>query len=146
MLIFDHFSILRIFKNTAPADDFEDLCICFMIALETDLGPILVRFWAPKSFQNRSQESPERCWKSLSFLHVFGNLQKSIFWPTWPQLGPNLAPKTIPSWSQNWSKIGPKTVSEARSAPEPILERFLIDFDRFWRDFWYDFSLIFVNF
>ena len=127
-----------------PADDFEDLCICFMIALETDLGPILVRFWTPKSFQNRSQEGPERCWKSWSFLHAFGNLQKSIFWPTWPQLGPNLAPKTVPSWSQNWTKIGPKTVSEARSAPEPILGRFLIDIVGFGGDFWYDFSLIFV--
>ena len=64
LLIFDRFSILRILKNTAPANDFEDFCICFMIALETDLGPILVRFWNPKSFQNRSQEGPERCWKS----------------------------------------------------------------------------------
>ena len=61
LLIFDRFSILRIPKNTAPADDFEDICICFMIALETDLGPILVRFWIPKSFQNRSQEGPEGC-------------------------------------------------------------------------------------
>ena len=132
-------------QKHCPADDFEDLCICFMIALETDLGPILVRFWIPKSCQNRSQEGSERCWKSLSFLHAFGNFQKSIFWPTWPQLGPNLASKTVPSWSQNWSKIDPKTVSEARSAPEPILGRFLIDF-RFWVHFWYDFSLIFVNF
>ena len=133
-------------KNTAPADDFEDLYIWFMIALETDLGPILVRFWTRKSVQNRSQEGPESCWKSLSFLHAFGNPQKSIFWPTWLQLGPNLAPKTVPSWSQNSTKIGPKTVSEARSAPEPILGRFLIDFDRFGGDFWYEFSLIFVNF
>ena len=146
MLIFDRFSLLRILKNTALADDFEDLCICFMIALETDLGSILVRFWSPKSFQHRSQEGPERCWKSLPFLHAFGNLQKSIFWPTWSQLGPNLDPKTVPSWSQNRKKIGPKTVSEARSALEPILGRFLIDFDRFWNDFWYEFSLIFVNF
>ena len=61
LLIFDRFSILRIPKNTAPADDFEDICICFMIALETDLGPILVRFWNPKSLQNRSQEGPEGC-------------------------------------------------------------------------------------
>ena len=33
-----------------------------------------------------------------------------------------------PSWVQNGSKIGPKTVSEARSAPEPILDRFGVDF------------------
>ena len=54
----------------------EDACFCAMIALETDLGPILVRFWTPKSFQNRSQEGSEGCWKSLSFLYALGNLQK----------------------------------------------------------------------
>ena len=104
--MFDRFSNLRILKNTAPAYDFEDLCICFMIALETDLGPILVRFWTPKSFQNRTQEGPEGCWKSWSFLHAFGNLQKSIFGPTWPQLGPQDGPKLEPKWDPNRSKKG----------------------------------------
>ena len=42
-------------KNIAPANVFEDFCICFMIALETDLGPILAPFWNPKSIQNRSR-------------------------------------------------------------------------------------------
>jgi len=81
----------------------EDACFCAMIALETDLGPILVRFWTPKSFQNRSQESPEWCWKSCSFLHAFGNLQKIIFlanlgptWPPrWPQVGAQMGPKSV---------------------------------------------------
>ena len=45
-----------------------------------------------------------------------------------------------PSWLQNGVKIDPKTVSEARSAQEPILERFWVDFGthfgRFWDDFW----------
>ena len=84
----------------------------------------------------------------LEIMVVFACLReppKINFWPTWPQLGPNLAPKTVPSWSQNWTKIGPKTVSEARSAPEPILGRFLIDIAGFGGDFWYDFSLIFVK-
>ena len=52
-----------------------------------------------------------------------------MFGPTWPQHGPILAPKMAPSWLQNGVKTGPKTVSEARSAPEPIL-------GRFWDDFW----------
>ena len=53
--IFDWFLTTRILKNTAPANVFDDFCICFMIALETDLGPILAPFWTPKSIQNRSR-------------------------------------------------------------------------------------------
>ena len=133
LLIFDSFSILRILKNIAPADDFEDRCICFMIALETDLGPILVRFWTPKSFQNRSQEGPEGCWKSWSFLHAFGNLQKSIFGPTWPQLGPQDGPKLEPKWDRNRTKKGLGSEVGSRADFGSIFDRFLVDF---WDDFW----------
>ena len=62
-----------------------------------------------------------------------------------------------PSWLQNGVKIGPKTVSEARSAPGPILWRCWVDFGthfgRFWDDFgtvlggfWFDFGLVLVVF
>ena len=33
----------------------EAACFCAMIALETDLGPILAPFWNPKSIQNQSR-------------------------------------------------------------------------------------------
>ena len=84
------------------------------------------------------------------------SLKKSIFGPTWPQHGPILVPKMAPSWLQNGVKTGPKTVSEARSAPEPILGRFWADFGsmlgRFWDDvgtilggFLVDFGMILVD-
>ena len=66
--------------------------------------------------------------------------QKNNFLANMPQHGPILPPKTAPSWSQNGTKIGPKTVLEAKSVPEPILDRFWTDFgsilERFWDDFW----------
>ena len=40
--------------------DFCYFCICFMIALETDLGPILAPIWIPKTSQNQSNTGPER--------------------------------------------------------------------------------------
>jgi hypothetical protein len=36
-------------------------------------------------------------------------------------------PKMAPSWVQNGVNIGPKLVLEAKSALEPILNRFLVD-------------------
>ena len=91
---------------------FEDFCIYFMISLETDLGPILAPFWSQKSSQNRSQNGSERHQISLSFLSAVQDLQKSIFWPTWPQHGPNLplapqdGPKLGLKWRQNRTKNG----------------------------------------
>ena len=117
-----------------------------MIALETHLGPILVRFWVPKSFQNRSQEGPERCWKSWSILNAFRIFQESIFWPTWAQHDPILPPNTAPSWSQNWTKIGSKTASGAKSAPEPILNDFSSILGRCWIDFGPMLGPIWLNF
>ena len=77
---------------------FEDVCIYFMIALETDLGSILAPFCLPKSFQNRARNGSDKYQISLSFLSALQDLQKSIRWPTWPQHGPNLDPKMGPSW------------------------------------------------
>ena len=73
--------------------------------------------------------------------------QKIDFWTSMAQHGPILAPKMAPSWLQNGVKTDPKTVSEAMSAPEPILGRLWVDFlsilgrrwvefGRFWDDFW----------
>ena len=118
----------------------EAACFYVLIALDTDAGPILGRFWIPKSLQNRPKIGSERCPASCSFLNAIQDLQKSIFEPTWPQHGPILPPKTAPSWGQNGLKIGPKTVLEAKSVPEPILDRFGTDFGAilalFWDDFW----------
>ena len=55
-----------------------------------------------------------------------------------------------PSWLQNGVKTGPKTVSEARSAPEPILGRLWADFGsmlgRFWGDSWLMLERFLVDF
>ena len=110
-------------KVTAPPKVF-----CFMIALETHLGPILARFWIPKPFQNRSQEGPERCWKSLSFLHAFRNLQKSISWPTWPPLGPQDGPKLEPKWDQNQTEKGLGSEIGSRADFGSMFGRCLADF------------------
>ena len=50
-----------------------------------------------------------------------------------------------PSWLENGVKAGPKTVSEARSAPEPILGRFWIDFWQILGRFLVDFGTILVG-
>ena len=121
---FDRFSNLQILKNTARADDFEDLCICFMIALEADLGPILARFWNPKSCQNRSQEGPEWVWKSWSILNAFRILQESIF----GQHDPNMAPTCPPIWSQVGTKNGSKSVRKRFRNRSRCQSRFGIDF------------------
>ena len=85
----------------------------------------------------------------VSQVYVGGvGLRKTIFWPTWPQHGPILPPKTAPSWGQNGLKIGPKTVLEAKSVPEPILDRFWTDFGsilgRFLVDFGVEFGCFFA--
>ena len=89
--IFDRFQGPRILKNTAPADDFEDLCICFMIALGTDSGSILVPFWDPKSDQIGPKKVPKSIKKAIekfvecgiAFLTIFAE-----FWlPTWGAQG-----------------------------------------------------------
>ena len=126
---------------------FQHFCFSSLFALETVSGPTLGRFWSPKSTQNRSRIGLHSWWKSWSFFNAFLSFKKSIFGPTWPQHGPILAPKMTSSWPQNGVKTDPKTVSEARSAPEPILGRVWVDFGpmlgrlwpdfgRFWDDVW----------
>ena len=40
---------------------FEHFCFFCLFACETDSGPILGRFWIPKSTQNRSRKGLQRC-------------------------------------------------------------------------------------
>ena len=109
---------------------------------ETDSGRILGRFWRPKSFQNQSQEASSSYWKSLLFLIAFLTLKRSFLWSTWLQHGP--------IWDQNGTKIKPKTVSEATSAPGPILGRFWVALGsilgRFLVDFWLTLGRFWVGF
>ena len=92
------------------------------------LRPILDGFWDDFGSQNRPKIGPKRVPKGVGnhgrFCMPSGTSKNHVF----GQHGPNLAPKMAPSWTQNGTKIGPKRVSEAKSVPEPILDRFLIDF------------------
>ena len=128
LLLFDRFSILPILKNIAPVDDFEDRCICFMIALETDLGPILVRFWTPqivpKSVPRGSRKVLEilvdfECFQDPPRINFLANMD-----PTWlpirSQVGANL--------DQNRSENGLGSEVGARADFWSILGRFKIDF------------------
>ena len=57
--IFDRFFIdfrpLGGTKNIEKTMVFQHFCFSSLFALETDSGPILGRFWSPKSTQNRSR-------------------------------------------------------------------------------------------
>ena len=119
---------------------FEDFCIYFMIALETDLWPILALFWSPKSSQNRTQNGSERYQNSLSFLIALQDLQKSIFWPTWPQHGPNLAPTWPPRWAQVGSKMASEPNQKRYRKRRWSLNWFWTDFGPIWNRFWTDFG------
>ena len=59
--------------------------------------------------------------------------------PTWTQLGPQDGPKLEPKLGRNRSENGLGSQVGPRADFGTI-------FDRFGGDFWYDFSLIFVNF
>ena len=126
--IFHRLAIRAILKNTAPADELEYFCFFILFGHEIDSGPFLGCFGVPKSFQKRPKKRLQRCFKSSQFFGACLSPQKLFFWPTWPQHGPKINPPAPPSWAKNRSKIGPKTVSGAKSAPEPILGRFLVDF------------------
>ena len=92
--------------------------------------------------KNRPKIGPKRAPKGVEnhvrFL-VLSRPSKNRFFA---QLGRNLAPKMAPSWSQNGTKIGPKRGSKAKSAPEPVLDRFWTDFGPILNRFWVDFGTI----
>ena len=110
------------------------------------LGPILDRFWidfgslwapkiAPKSI-------PRGFRMALEIIVVFESLQDPLkidfsanMAATCPQLGPQHAPKLGPKWCRNRSRrpMGPH--GPPWSPSESSLDRFGVDFDRFWVDF-----------
>ena len=79
----------------------KDACFYVMIALETDSGPILGRFWTPKSSQDRPQKGLQKCSKSDQFSNAFLDRFLVNMAPTWPDLGPQDGPKLGPKWDQN---------------------------------------------
>ena len=93
-------------SNTAPADEFEDICICFMIALGTDSGPILAPFWNPKSDQIGPKRVPKSIKKVIEKLVEFGIDFLATFEQFW-----------LPAWgAQGVQRI---RVSGSRRLPEP---------------------------
>ena len=125
----------------------KDACFYVMIALETDSGPILGQFWIPKSLQNRPKIGSERYPASCSFLNAIQDLQKSIFRPTWPQLGSKMAPKWAP---KNYFFRGfwePRRDLERPKAPTTASFQFWTDFgpilDGFRGRFWMVLGYIF---
>ena len=145
--MFDSFSILRILKNTAPADDFEDLCICFMIALETDLGPILDPQIFPKSVPRGSRKVLEiladfECLQDPPRINFSANMA-----PTWHHLAPQDGPKLEPKLNQNRFKNGLGGQVGPRADFGTIVHRFWVDvgsiLSRCWDHFGWILGLIF---
>ena len=103
-----------------------------MIALETDPGQILARFWTPKSIQNRSQETPLKLLKIIAFFGCLLEPQKIDFCAnmaaTWPDLGPQDGPKLGPKWCQNRSRRLTRPHGAPMDLYGPSPNRFWIDF------------------
>ena len=95
----------------APADEFEDICICSMIALGTDSGPILAPFWNPKTDQIGPKRDPKSIKKvfekhvefGIDFLTIFDQFRL----PTWGAQGvqrikvPGSSRLPEPPWGPN---------------------------------------------
>ena len=113
----------------------KDACFYVMIALETDSGPILGRFWTPKSSPNRPKIGSERYPASCSFLNAIQDLQKSIFGPTWPQLDPREAAKRPPRADPKRSENDSKTVQNRCWQRGRFRSRSWTDFGPIWDRF-----------
>ena len=113
----------------------KDACFYVMIALETDSGSILGRFWTPRSPQNRPKIDSERYPASCSFLNAIQDLQKSIFGPTWPQLDPREAAKRPPRAGPKRSENGSKTVRNRCWQRGRFRSRSWTDFGPIWDRF-----------
>ncbi len=96
---------------------FEDFYICFMIALGTDSGPILVPFWNPKSDQIGPKRVPKSIKKVIEKLVEFGIDFSTIFdqfWlPTWGAQGVQLSRVSGTSRlpEPRWGPNGPQAPS-----------------------------------
>ena len=103
------FRIPQMPKNIGPAEAFEYLYICVLIALETDLGPtfgsILGSQIVPKSVPRGSRKVLKiiACFDSLLGLPRIDFVANMA--PMWPQLrtqdGPKFGPKCDPNQSKN---------------------------------------------
>ena len=135
-MIFDRFQAPRILKNTAPAYDFEGLCICSMIALGTDSGPILAPFWYPNSERIGPKRVPKTIKKAIEKLVEFGIDRLTIFeqfWlPTWGGKGSNE--------SEFRGQVCSRNHPGAQMVPRPLIKTglfvklgwFLVDVGSIW--------------
>ena len=115
-------------KNIGRADAFEYFYVCVLIALETDLGPILGSILGSKI---EPKSVPRGSRMVLEIIVVFEGLQdplKSIFQPTWPQHVPNLAPNMPPSSAKNGAEIGPGGLWDPMDPHGTPLNQVWIDF------------------
>ena len=62
--IADEIGVQSFVVDPVSVDEFEDVCICFMITLRTESGPILAPFWNPKSDQIGPKKVPPSIKKS----------------------------------------------------------------------------------
>ena len=133
-------------KNMQKPMDFvgenEAACFYVLIVLETDSGPILNRFWTPKSLQNRPRIGSERCPASCPFLNAIQDLQKSIL----SQHGPNMARFCPPRRPQVGAKMGSKSVPKRSWKRSRFRSRFWTDLGPILERFWLDFGTIFGPF
>ena len=128
-------------KNTAPANDSEDICICFMIALGTDSGPILAPVWHPKSDQIGPKKVPTSIKKVIEKLVEFGIDFKRVFGQFWlPTWGAQGVQRIRVSGSSRlpeppWSPTGthPSSISDRSGS---IWNRCWLDFESMLVDFW----------
>ena len=67
--IFDRFSLLRIFENTGPANEFEDFCI---VAVGVHFEAIRALCWSLKSGQIGSKRDSKLCKTATQKLVEFG--------------------------------------------------------------------------
>ena len=67
--IFDRFSLLRIFENTGPANEFEDFCI---VAVGVHFDASRASFWSEKFGQIGSKRGSKLCKIATQKLVEFG--------------------------------------------------------------------------
>ena len=122
----------------------------FAFAAWSLLEPILDRFWLHFGLPNRLKIDPKSVLNGIKLQCRFwtpsGTVEESISAPAWPQIDPNLTPKTTPDgiqrrvpspWSdwrtsqnrtRNRSSINLALRSRSRTIFDPNLGRFWVDF------------------
>ena len=129
-----------------------------------DFAPNLAPFWQVFGGQDGAKFVPRCLQDAIFFSFFFWHRFLSIFAPTWPQLGPQILPKTHSrpilerKSEKNQTQKGLKHITFNQHEPKDLQSRprtlsctsFSLIFDRFLMDFWYyfhrslfDFLLIF---